>query len=65
MIPSKSVGMQLLNEKSASIVWNAISQSGVAMFEQSNQESEYANQAIRRLCAELSDCQPSGNSFSK
>ena len=62
-IPKKSVGMQILNKKSASMVRNAISQSGVAVFEQSNQESEYANQAIQRLCAELSDCQPSGNRF--
>ena len=38
------------------MIVGAVSQSGVAMFEQSNQESTYSNVAIEHLCSQFDDC---------
>ena len=40
----------------ANLISGAISQSGPAMFDQSNQQSEKANQSIRKICAEFPQC---------
>ncbi|CAG5104737.1 Oidioi.mRNA.OKI2018_I69.chr1.g1494.t1.cds [Oikopleura dioica] len=49
-----SVGFQLLSDKSAGMIKTAISQSGLATFDMSPQESEYGNMAIKNLCEKTS-----------